>query len=214
MGSRGLTVWMPEPLFAGETVFVVGGGPSLRGFDFGRLRGRRAIAVNAAGYDVPWADVLFFGDETWCRANPDMIGRWRGLVITTSGYSARMWPGRVRCAAHSRGAGFVAGGPVRLGASSGQTAVALAVAMAAARIVLVGFDMRPVDGAVHYHEGRELYTADHAVRAAAAYEAVFLPGWEGWGKAIADAGCRVVNATPASALTEFPAAALDDILAG
>jgi len=43
--------------------FIVGGGPSLRGFDFTRLEGLRCMAVNVAFKDVPWAEVAYVGDS-------------------------------------------------------------------------------------------------------------------------------------------------------
>src|SRR3972149_821520 len=54
---------MPDGAWRGERCFIIGGGPSLAGFDFERLRGQgRIIAVNKAYLDAPFADILFFMD--------------------------------------------------------------------------------------------------------------------------------------------------------
>lgn len=46
-----------------QKCFIVGGGPSLEGFDFNRLKGKgKIIAVNKSYLDVPFADVLYFMD--------------------------------------------------------------------------------------------------------------------------------------------------------
>ena len=42
--------------------FLIGGGPSLKKFQFERLRGRRCMAVNVAFKDVPWAEIGYVGD--------------------------------------------------------------------------------------------------------------------------------------------------------
>lgn len=42
--------------------FIIGGGPSLSGFDFRSLRGKRCMAINVAFKEVPWADIALIGD--------------------------------------------------------------------------------------------------------------------------------------------------------
>jgi hypothetical protein len=68
--------------------------------------------------------------------------------------------------------------------------------MGAARIVLLGFDMRIADGRSHCHD-------DYESRDPNLYETDFRPAFEGWNAAAFRAGVEVVNATPGSALTEF-----------
>lgn len=68
-------------MMEGEAVFVIGGGPSVKGFDFSRLKGRRIIAVNNAGFDlVPWADVLFWADARWFDWNHGRLGEHKGAL--------------------------------------------------------------------------------------------------------------------------------------
>jgi len=51
-----------------NSVYIVGGGASLRGFDFkNKLRGKRVIAVNKAIFFVPHADVFITMDYTFLR---------------------------------------------------------------------------------------------------------------------------------------------------
>jgi hypothetical protein len=68
----------------GETVFVVGGGPSVLGQDLGALRGRRVIVINSSVYAVPWADILFFGDWRWWEDNRVAVANFPGRAVTTS----------------------------------------------------------------------------------------------------------------------------------
>jgi hypothetical protein len=69
-----------------ETVFIVGGGPSVLGHDLETLRGRRVIAINSSVYAVPWADILFFGDWRWWNEpdNRAAAASFAGRVVTTS----------------------------------------------------------------------------------------------------------------------------------
>jgi hypothetical protein len=82
--------WSVPREWPGETVFIVGGGPSVLGQDLEALRGRRVIAINSSVYAVPWADVLYFGDWRWWDDNRPAVTAFPGRVVTTS----RMVPDR------------------------------------------------------------------------------------------------------------------------
>lgn len=134
-----------------QSVWVVGGGPSLEGFDFSRLAGKRVIAVNAAYPDVPWAEYVVFSDGRfweWNRKSPAWKS-FRGRKVTTwkrPPYDCERW---------------VASGQMSLsflprvlgGASSGCRAFNLAAQICGgAPIYLLGYDMQ-ANG--NYH-GRHL----------------------------------------------------------
>jgi hypothetical protein len=197
--------WWPEPLFEGRTVFVIGGGPSLDDLDLEPLRDRATIAVNSAGpLLAPWA-LLFFRDLRWFFDHRKIVETWPGHVITTN-TAAKRQADRLRLVRTTHFGEFppADSGLLRHGRTSGHIAVALAVAMRARRIVLLGFDCRMVDGRSHFHDeykGHEmLYSAD------------FLPAWKGWGAAAQKAGVEIINATPDSAVAEFPRAELQALL--
>jgi hypothetical protein len=78
--------WTVAREWPGETVFIVGGGPSVLGVDLEALRGRRVIAINSSVYKLPWADILYFGDWRWWNepANRAAVASFRGRVVTTS----------------------------------------------------------------------------------------------------------------------------------
>lgn len=48
-----------KPYWDDRPVAVIGGGPSLKEFDFERLRGCHVLAVKGSVFDVPWADAGF-----------------------------------------------------------------------------------------------------------------------------------------------------------
>lgn len=210
------TFWTPPAaMFRGATVFCLGSGPSLTYAVAERLRGRNAIAVNSSCIVAPWAPMLFFTDESWFLgetregvARRDIVANWPGQVFSTSRGAKRRMPEKI-----NRIRGIIrrdfppAGSPiVRQGVSSGHTAVSVLVACGASRIILVGFDMRSVDGKEHCHDEYQ------GPRALDVYEDTFIPGFAGWYEDGLKVGAKILNATPDSALQEFPLIELKEVL--
>jgi hypothetical protein len=107
--------------------------------------------------------------------------------------------------AGAQGAGFSRRQDViHYGHNSGFQALNLAILLGAARIVLVGFDMRIVDGRRHFH-------GDHPHPLINADPRRFVPHFERAAASL-PVGVEILNATPGSALTCFPAADLDEAL--
>lgn len=92
------------------------------------------------------------------------------------------------------------------GRSSGHSAISLAIVMGAARVVLVGYDMRVVAGREHFHSdyqgGRDLTI----------YEKEFVPAFASWDEAARNTGVEILNATDGSAIKEFKFVRLKDML--
>lgn len=195
--------WRPEPLLAGATVFILGGGPSLRCFDFGLLRGLRTIAVNEAARYVVEHDFLYFGDANWYEDNRAFVEAWRGVGVTGSRVAKQQCP-RLRRVLTTSDEGFPTHA-LRRGRSSGHVAVSLAIAMQASLIVLLGFDMRGEGNRSHFHD--RYRNNDLGM-----YGREFVPSFNGWDRAARKLGVTVLNATPGSALDEFRKVRLADVL--
>ena len=63
--------------FEGETIYIIGGGPSLKNFNFAELKGHRTIAINKAVFFHQTADVLYWTDSrfyTWYKNDIDNSG--------------------------------------------------------------------------------------------------------------------------------------------
>lgn len=64
------------PWWSDKPVLVVGTGPSLKGFDLGRLQGLGYIlAVKAAIHDLPFADAGFGLDLPWMKREYDFLSK-------------------------------------------------------------------------------------------------------------------------------------------
>ncbi|MBN9007245.1 MAG: hypothetical protein J0H40_17745 [Rhizobiales bacterium] len=209
--TRELEFWSPEPLFKGETIFCLASGPSLTAEICERIRGRCAIAVNSSAVLAPPDSVLFFTDSSWYEPRRELVKSWQGLVVSMSRTAKRELPDKVR---RVRGEGDPQALPsfsrgrdvIQQGRSSGHTAVSLAIALGAACVVLLGYDMRFVEGREHFH-GEYKGPRDVSI-----YEREFRPGFAGWNAAARAAGVDVINATDGSALTEFRHVSLDEVL--
>jgi hypothetical protein len=78
------------PDWAGETAFLVAGGPSAARWcgpdgTLACLRGRRVLAINTSMTTVaPFADMGFFHDERWLREYWRGLGPFAGRLVTCS----------------------------------------------------------------------------------------------------------------------------------
>lgn len=205
--------WTPEPWWWGEQVFVLASGPSLTQSICDKVKGRKAIVVNLSFRLAPWAPVWFFTDSSIYERYRESVIVWAGEVVTMSKTAKRELHKAVK---RVKGIGdpdiaspFPAVGSdhIRQGRSSGHTAVSLAVALGAAQVCLLGFDMRYVDGREHHHSE---YSGP---RDPDLYAREFIPGFSGWDYAAKQAGSEIINCTPGSAITEFRFADLDEVLA-
>lgn len=230
--SREYEYWSPEPLFAGETVFCLASGPSLTLDVCDKLAGRRTIAVNSSLSLMPDASALFFTDSGWFEAGrlPQYCGNVRGtsdvwprrvqledftgLIFTMSKSAKIVLPDIVK---RVKGDGdpdpsisppnFARGpGVIQQGRSSGHTAVSLAIALGAKRVVLLGYDMRFVGGREHFHQEYK------GPRDVDIYQRDFIPAFKGWDAAAKAVGVEILNATPESAVREFRSVTLDEVL--
>lgn len=197
--------WTVPRHWAGETVAILGCGPSLSLVDFDALRdsGQRVIAINDAIFEFADADILYFCDRKWWdgefgrRERVEKLGIpfWRVTLENEI-------PGVFRM--RNTGATGFDEDPqcLRHGSNSGYQAMHLAVHLGAARIILHGFDMRIVRGELHAMARRE--RQDEAGFGRVLREEM-LPKFQTLVDPLRERGVEVINATPGSALTCWPA---------
>lgn len=206
--DRDFEYWTPAPLFKGETVFCLASGPSLTQEVADRIKGRRVIVVNSSCMLAPFADVLYFTDSGWYEQRREIVANWPGEVISMSRSAKRELPDKVKRIKGELMPGFPAMGSaaIRQGRSSGHTAVSLAISLGAARVVMLGYDMRLVGGREHCHSEYK------GPRDIDQYSREFVPAFKGWNEDALKVGVEILNCTPESAVTEFPFADLDEVL--
>ena len=216
--SKSLHTIMPTGIWKGRRCFIVGGGTSLKGFDFSQLRGELVIAVNRAMEYVPFAAIMlsqdarlwgwyengelgaeakrkfneFKGYRTWLNT-PDFPFPEDIYTIPCTNVRDFEWTNYN----YSNGLPFCS--------SSGLSALCLAVCLGANPIYLLGFDLYGVNGkTANFHAGYPSKNDD------VIYKDNMSPNFEQFAPAISKMA-RVVNLNPKSELKCFEFGELKDI---
>lgn len=195
-----------------ELCVVAATGPSLTPEVAARCAGSSVIAVNDA-YRLFPSSVLYACDARWWR-HYNGVPEFRGEKWSSHG--DRMHNNKLDVARQyglnlvqgQNGEGFsLDRSHINYGHNSGFQAINLGILFGSTRILLVGFDMRVVDGKRHFfgeHPPPMARNTNYANWFGAFNKAAqLLPGF-----------IKVLNCTPDSALTCFPTMSLDEALNG
>lgn len=192
----------------GALCYIVGGGPSLRGFDFEKLRGQHVIAVNCACEQVPFADALFFGDYEWGVGYRSLWKTFHGMVITCHADWLQNTSG-VKVMNKEAGYGLTDHrDAIAFNQNSGAGAINLAVHFGARRIVLLGFDQKVDGNATHYHS----YYKRGVEKDPNWRYRKYILAFPFIAEHLERRGISVVNACPDSAITCWPRVPRDSVL--
>lgn len=202
-------------------VVVAATGPSLTTDVAARVRKARwpekrvrVVAVNDAFRLLPHADALYACDNRWWEAH---------IAAVRDGFFGERWTTHedgpssgnckdempedwgIRCVRGKASEGFSRDPAlIHYGSNSGFQALNFALLRGATKVILVGFDMRVVNGKRHFF-------GDHpAPLSNSTTYSSFIRHFETAAKHCA---VPIVNATPGSALNCFPKVSLDDALA-
>lgn len=203
-----------EPFWQDMAAIVAATGPSLTEDVAERCRRAHAtgthavLAVSDAWRLMPWADALYSCDRVWWDFNTtDFKGdKWSSHHLPDNDKQVAARRHGLDLVRGRAGQGFSTEPThIHYGSNSGFQAVNLALLLGARRIVLVGFDMRLVDGRSHFF-------GDHpaGLRKTANYQN-FIRAFE-VAAASLPAGVEILNATRGSALTCFPSVDLERAL--
>lgn len=184
--------------------FIIGGGPSIARMDLSPIKQEFVIATNEAFRLGKWISLWFFSDSDIFKNHRQDIEKWPNRIVSCSGAAKnnKKIEYYQRCKQH-----MICFEPSKLAfpsgmANSGATAINLAIREGFDTIVLLGFDMKAVDGRHHYHDYYKKSPREDAYSR-------FMLHFE----AIAEETDKtILNATPDSALNCFPKIVLKDIL--
>jgi hypothetical protein len=207
-----------EPWWDDRPVVIIGGGPSLAGFDFKRLKGRAIIlAVNGSMFSVPFADAGFGLDMVGMMSWHDRFFRltfpvWWATEDRFASFMPHKIAPNVIFVRRVKGCGVpLDGWSIASGGSSGYGALNLAVVKRARRIALLGFDYRPAKGATrtndwHYNEAQYPKKMHQSRDRWAEWARSFK-----WFDGITSNGVEIVNASEHSMITAFRKIASDHV---
>lgn len=202
-------------MWEGGTVFLIGGGPSLRNMDLRLLRSRRVIGTNSAYTLGDWVDVTLYGDNRWFTWNRDRLKDYKGLVVTCSTME-KFGPVPVKRLLRGIENG-IEERPTHLAwnKNTGAAAINLAYHLTGptGTAVLLGYDMKvdEKNGLNSGHNWHELHQVHHTPKKTI-YEERFLPQFKHIATKARELGFTILNATPGSAIQQFPFVALGDLV--
>ncbi len=141
-------------IWNGDTVYIVGGGASLKGFDFNQLKGKNVIAINKAYQYVNNPAVLYWTDTrfyNWYKSDIDGLSCLKITVASNN----RNYKSDIRVIKNERTEKMDLSSlkEINAGNNSGFGALVLAIKMGAKKIYLLGFDMSHTSGKSHFHDG-------------------------------------------------------------
>jgi hypothetical protein len=208
--------WLVPRIWEGETVAILGGGPSLTLDQVESTKALKRIATNNAFLLDPTAEILCWGDYGWFARNQGKLAEFKGLKVTWS-----TMPGAVRLKQsdeqltedrlgihrlmHETRAPLSVNPRLVAGANTGHGAMNLAVLLGAQRILLLGFDMTSVRGH-NWHTDHPAHASEHR------YTRKWIPEFAKAKTILDRLGVEVINCTPGSALQCFPFAKIEDFI--
>jgi len=215
--------WFPPALWHGETVFIIGGGPSLKGMDWEALHGQRIIGCNDAyrlgliynnQENFPlrpssWIRIILFGDSCWFDHHREEIEPNANRFVFISMASRNPHCEAVRWMKRQpEGLTMPIDRKIGWNKSTGAGAINLALLLGARRVVLLGFDMKMgEDNQANWHvnEVNTPIPEDYIK---------FRTGMELIAKELPQKypHAEVLNAGPDSALKCFPIVSLESLL--
>ncbi len=141
----------------GKDAFIVGGGASLKGFDFEWLLNRAMIGINDAFRLGKVCSRMMFGDDKYWRATKwelEEYAKQGGIVYSISPMTTPNtlpWIHQL-----TRGGNGLSDNPAVIGwnHNTGAAGLNLALLLGARRVFLLGFDMTDIGGATHWHNRR------------------------------------------------------------
>ena len=134
-----------------NTAYVIGGGPSLAGFDFARLTGADKIGANKAAW-LAATDIFVTVDRNFHNQNQEAIGAFAGTAYVAVPDRIASLP-NVTYWSHLPGAQFSMQPGALAGSNSGFAALNLAFLLGYTEIALLGFDFQWDGNKSHFHEG-------------------------------------------------------------
>jgi hypothetical protein len=202
---------LPDNSWKDKPCFIIGGGPSLKDFDWTKLKGKRTIGINLAylKHDptiifsmdtrfLNWLEQKYYGPEAL-----DLFWRSPAYRVWLATYVISL-PGDIHLVkvyknynAGLRGFTWSMKDGIGHGNNSGYAALNLAVCLGANPIYLLGFDCSHENGKSHWHKGHPVKQSEVTVQK-------FIFYFEKASQLLKSKGIRVINLNPESGLNCFP----------
>lgn len=195
-----------ENSLVGRRVFIIGGGPSLKGFDLSKLDDEYTIAINHSFDYYPKAKMVLFVDTAYADFAKDQLKNYEGVILASFRCQDRL-PKKQNIfifPQNNSKPGKNIGEGLYTGKLSALCAINAALVMGASEIYLLGFDMN-YRGKDHHWYGtavanQDSYDVENLTKKIPLFDA-FKP----W----AD---RIFNCSKSSSIKIFAYADLNEVL--
>jgi len=143
--------WKPVETWKDRDVFIIGGGRSLKSFNWNLLKDECVIGCNDAfqlGEDI--CNICIFGDKKWFKEFKTELMQYKGIVFTSFKefhYTQNDWIWTLE-----RPAKGLSKTKLCWNRSTGANAINLALILGAKRVCLLGFDMKLTDSKPNWHD--------------------------------------------------------------
>lgn len=185
-----------KPIFKNETVFIIGGGPSLKGFNWSSLKNKNTIAINKAYTVAPWSKVFYWTDSRFYKWYKNDIDKLNGLKYTIN-YN-NVYKNDIKVLKKGKKHGLeINNTTIAHGDNSGCAAINLAYHLGATKIVLLGFDL-DFNKDTHFHDGYPVNPTSKKI-----YKNRFFVSFRYISKELEKKNIKVLNASETSILDCF-----------
>lgn len=208
--------WIVPEIWKGRS-FIIGGGSSLKDFDFSLLKNKRVIGCNDSyklGADI--VDYVAFGDLGFYQQHSQSLNNYMGIVVTNCPKLEGKVGGRIKLCQRKD---FDLGSGDSLGwfYNTGCMAVNLAVSLGSTEIILLGIDMKMEEHASHWYKNtptkKELKIKSSVDEYFSNKYAQFIKWWKRLKEELdrKRPDVKIINANPESGLNIYPKCNLSDI---
>lgn len=205
--SSNVTISKVEPVWKGETVYIIGGGPSLKDFNWNSLIGKRTIAINKAFYNYPNADILYWTDSRFYNWYKQDIDKFKGQKYTVTPVVSNI-SSDVKILKRGQKLGLEKNNDtLSHGNNSGYAALNLAYHLGVKRIILLGYDMGMEGTKSHFHDGYPINPTSNQI-----YKSQFIPSLDSLAPLLKNSGIDVYNANKFSKLSAYTVISIEKAL--
>lgn len=199
-----------------STVYIVAGGPSLRGFDFSRLDNKFCIAINKSIFKLPGAKMLWWSDMRFYKMNKERIDVHSAPYKVTgiTNLQTVQYPKEIYIYKFKGHGGYDERRKyLRDGNNSGYASLHLAIKLGAKRIILLGYDFYfDANNESHWHTGHLDERGQKIKHTPETFAKRMLPYFTGLVRKVDELGIEIINASPNSLLDLWPKKNLDKCL--
>ena len=177
------------------------------------IHSKHVIGVNAAYLLGDWIDFIFFGDNRFFLEHKEALRKHPAVKVTCHAIPQK-YPWVKYLPRDREKQSGISNYPntVAWNANSGAAAISLAVHLGVKRIILLGFDMKlGVNNEQHWHSLYKGTKLSDRRRGNLPFPR-HLVGFEQIAKDAKRMGVEIVNASPESAITQFPKLVVKELL--